>query len=59
MTSNAIRVGDTLRLKKDNPYGFGPALKTVTELRYRNGYKVPFVICGTEAFKPRDFQGHA
>lgn len=59
MKHNEIRVGDRLKLKVDNPYGLPPLTVFVTELRYRKGYKVPFVMSGPEAYKPRDFRGHA
>lgn len=59
MRHNDIRVGDTLKLRKDNSYGLPPLRVFVTELRYRRGYKVPFVMSGPEAYRPKDFAGHA
>ena len=56
MKADTIRVGDILRLKKDNPYGLGPLLIRVTELRTRGHYKTPWVIDErAHAYKPSDF----
>ena len=60
MRHTDIKPGDTLKLRADNPYGMGSLTLTVTDLRYRPGYKVPFVIVsGVGAFKPSDFKGYA
>jgi len=60
MRHTDIREGDRLRLRPDNPYGFGPMIVTVSGLKYRLGYKVPHVlVSGVGAFLPRDFQRHA
>lgn len=65
MKADTIRVGDTLRLKKDNPYGWGTFALTVLEVRPRAGYKTPWIVCSPTTdntiayFKPSDFQGRA
>jgi hypothetical protein len=66
MKQDAIRVGDVLRLKRDNAYGLGDMTRTVREIREKRGYKSVWIISETpngagdfEAFKPSDFSGHA
>jgi len=60
MRHTDIREGDRLRLRADNPYGFGPMIVTVSGFKYRPGYKTPHVLVdGVGAFQPRDFQRHA
>jgi len=54
-----IRPGLILRLKKDRREAYGIettcAQYLVTGLKYRNGYKVPYVQCGSLFFRPEDF----
>jgi hypothetical protein len=64
MKATDIRVGDTLTLKADNPYGLGPATRTVAEVREKAGYKSVWIITdqlndlgAPEAFKASDFSG--
>lgn len=66
MRAGDIRVGDTLRLKPDNPYGLGPVTRYVTEVRPKPGYKSVWIITDQlneighlEAFKPSDFASKA
>ncbi len=66
MKAASIRPGDTLRLKPDNAYGFGPLIVTVREIRLKRGYRTPWIICDPQnnygdewAFKPSDFAGAA
>jgi hypothetical protein len=54
-----IRPGLILALKKDRREAYGIettcAAYLVTGLKYKNGYKVPYVQCGSLFFKPSDF----
>lgn len=66
MKAESIRVGDVLRLKRDNPYGLGPATRTVAEIRVKQGYRSVWIITdklndlGTaEVFPPSAFSGRA
>ena len=66
MRADAIRVGDVLRLKRNNVYGLGDMTRTVREIREKSGYKSVWIISDQpngagdfEAFKPSDFSGHA
>lgn len=61
-----IRVGDVLRLKRNNVYGLGDMTRTVQEIRPKPNYKSVWIISDQpngagdfEAFKPSDFSGHA
>ena len=57
MNAKQIVKGQTLELKRDNPYGFTDLLVTVEELRYRSGYLTPWIIDPQgRAFRPRDFK---
>ena len=65
MRAADISMGDTLRVKKDNPYGFPPDVFTVTHVTTRDGYKTPW-IWGTLnrapeiiPLRPSDFKSHA
>jgi hypothetical protein len=66
MRAEAIRIGDVLRLKRNNVYGLGDVTRTVVEIREKPGYRSVWIISdqpngagSTEAFKPSDFSGHA
>lgn len=64
MRAAAISVGDTLKLKKDNPYGLAPQDMTVIALRCNPGYTTPFVYVAEldapyNALRPKDFSGRA
>lgn len=43
MRHTDISVGDTLRLKPNNGYGFGPREVQVVAIEPRNGYAVPWI----------------
>jgi hypothetical protein len=60
-----IRVGMVLRLKRevlDNSVHCEGSpltsdLVTVTAIRPRSGYAVPWIVSGMDSFKPSDFKG--
>ena len=55
-----IRIGDKLRLKRDNRYGLGPIVVTVIEVRSHGHYKTPWIIGeNLAAYRPSDFAGRA
>lgn len=65
MNASTISVGDTLKLKQDNAYGLDGEYE-VTEIKQRNGYKTPWIVCrshrpeaGVLFFRPSDFAKHA
>jgi hypothetical protein len=54
----AIRVGDVLMLKADNPYGFEGDERTVRvhAIRRKDGYLTPWIYdADGRAFRPSDF----
>jgi hypothetical protein len=62
MRHQDIQTGMTLRLKRDNGYGFGPVTVEVLALVPRPGYSVPHIF-GRYApdaepgyFRPSDFE---
>lgn len=67
MRAADITEGDTLKLKRDNPYGLGPVLVRVTAIRENPPYKVPWIVStdydngsgGPACFRPSDFSGRA
>jgi hypothetical protein len=59
MTHDAITTGDVVRLTPAaaRRYGMSASVPlTVAGLRFRTGYKVPYVMVGTMAFKPSDLR---
>ena len=65
MKAANIAVGDRLRLKPNNGYGLDGEYE-VTEIKQREGYRVPWIVCrshrpesGTLFFRPSDFAGRA
>ena len=65
MRHTDIHIGDRLRVKRDNPYGFPPDVFTVTQITTRDGYKVPWIwgtlnrAPETIPLRPSDFSGRA
>lgn len=43
MRHQDIQVGDTLKLKSDNAYGFGSRLVEVVGIEQRDGYATPWI----------------
>jgi hypothetical protein len=63
MKANSIRPGMVLKLKRDvfeaSAHADGTPLEsdliTVTGIKPRPGYAVPWILSGPDAFKPSDF----
>jgi hypothetical protein len=60
MQHQNIKPGMVLKLKKEAIERYGENVTSptylVTGLRFRGGYKVPYVMCGDLFFRPSDFE---
>ncbi len=58
MKHQNIKVGMVLKLKRERQeaYGMESDRVEVTAIKPRPGYVVPWIMSGTEAYKPQDFR---